>query len=681
MNTRPGFRGAWVVLLVAGVSLVSLTDALLLEIGQTFFTAGFNGVYIEGAGTLVTFALTSLLVDLCLIVGVWSILLPWVRGLRGTPLQKLVAVSLVSIAVPFSIDFVHYQVGLVVGRTVSFPILWEVAGGSFQLMLAEAAPQAAPLLLILLLASVASASVVWLTGRLQNARGWGWDSVIPDPSRFRMAFAGLLVASSLTLVGTARSLPRLHDGVIGKPSASLLVHLIQLVTDVDRDGSGLLSHPVDPAPFDSTRHPFAIDEPGNGVDENGLAGDLPLGWTAPATTSHQSISPTHTRRPDFLLVYLESFRADRLGAERNGREITPFLNQLAREGSTTDHAYVHSPYTVWSRAQLFGGRMDPHHGQRTLVDDFKSLGYTVAHFSGQDDSFGRSVELLGLDRVDHFYDARNDATRRTSRSTNAGSLQVSSKLLEQRVGEYLADYSSQESSPEPLFLYVNFTDTHFPYSHDEIDDLLGVPSLTRYEIRAGNAEGVRATYDNTTANVDRDIARLVERFRAAIGGRDHAILIVSDHGQALFERGFLGHGQSLTRDQTRTPLVLWGIGGDWPEPLGVADVRGLLQRYLFAPRGPQKPRARFHPDPERRLFHFMAHVGSPHIIGLRSLEGLTSFNFDREVTELFDASGSPRSPTAKQEKTAFEELIRTWEVIRAEHKGERPEHLEIPGPA
>jgi hypothetical protein len=672
MNDRRELRGVWVILLVACALLVSCADALLLEIGQTFFTAGFNAVYIEGAGALSAFALASLATDLCLITGVWAIGIHFVRRWQRTALQKLVALSLASIAFPFSIDFVHYQVGLVLGRTVSFPVLFEVSGGGFQLMLAEALAQGGPLLVVLALAGLAAAGVLWLTGRMRPGR----EARLPDPRRLGVSFGALLVVSCVALVGTARALPRVHTGLASKPSASLLVRLIQIVTDVDGDGSGVLSHPVDPAPFDSSRHPFAIDEPGNGVDENGLAGDLPAGWRAPETVAPEPVPRVASRRPDFLLVYLESFRADRLGRERNGREITPFLNELAREGSSSRHAYVHSPYTIWSRAQLFGGSLDPRFGQKTLVDDFEAQGYTVAHFSGQDDSFGHSVELLGLDRVDHFYDARDDIDSRTSRSTNAGALQVSAKLLARRVEEYLGTYSPDE----PLFLYVNFVDTHFPYTHEDVEDLLGVSPITRYEISARDAEALRATYDNTTANVDLAIRTVVERFRDAIGGRDHAILVASDHGQALFEEDFLGHGQSLTSDQTRTPFVLFGIGGDWPEPIGMADVRGLLQRHLFAPRGAETPRARFVPDPERRVFHFMAQLRRPHLIGLRSLDGLTSFDFDREALQLYDASGARRDASPGEEIRELEDVVRAWETLRVENPDE-DEVRKVPGPA
>ena len=248
-----------------------------------------------------------------------------------------------------------------------------------------------------------------------------------------------------------------------------------------------------------------------------------------------------------------------------------------------------------------------------------------------------------------------------TRSTRPASLQVSGKLVLERVRTFLAG-----TEPErPLFLYVNFVDTHFPYTHDEIDDLLDVEPLTVGEINPENAERVRATYENTAANVDRLARELVADFRRRQGGRAHAIIVTSDHGQGFYERGFLGHGQALTDDQTQTPFILWGIGGEWPEPLGMADVRGLLLRHLFRETGAYPERARFVPDPHRRVLHFMARIGSPRMIGLRSTRGLTSYDLTRGTVELFDAEDRPRAVSEAERQAAFQELVHTWEATRA----------------
>lgn len=668
-------------LLIASVLLLTAVDAALLQASATLFTAGFNSVYLRGFQIL-GFALLSVLCDAFLLAGLWALVAPLLRGRRLSGLQQVAAVAALALAVPLSIDFVFYQVGQVLGRMASIGVLWEVAAGGLGLMAGEAAQHAFPLVVALLAGAGLVVIAVASLGRIERATGFGRALELPATRRLWLLCLVSGVVAVAAIVTADRLDPSLAGSVVPKPSVRVLERLADFVTDVDRDGFGLLSRPRDPAPFDGSRNAYALDRRANGIDENGLAGDLPAGARAPTNVPLGALGPAE-RRPDFLLVYLESFRADRLGGRRNGREITPFLDALAREGSHSERAYVHSPYTIWSRAQLFGGRIDPYDAQDTLIDDFESLGYTVAWFSGQDDSFGDSRALLGLDRVDHFYDAREDVDLRSSRGTSAGGLQVSWKRLLERVTDYLEHYDRER----PLFLYVNLVDTHFPYTHSEMDDLLGVPPFSRDQIRVDNAEAVRAAYDNAAANVDLAISRVVERFRDAIRGRDHAILVTSDHGQALFERDVLGHGQLLTEEQTRAPFVLWGVGGDWPEPLGMADVRGLLRRYLFEPWQGERPRARFVTDPQRRIFHYMAQIRHPHLVGLRTADALTSYDLDRDRLRLYvGVQDEPREAGADVRERAFDELIWSWEALRerldAEAKqrnGEKPR--KRPGPA
>ena len=63
---------------------------------------------------------------------------------------------------------------------------------------------------------------------------------------------------------------------------------------------------------------------------------------------------------------------------------------------------------------------------------------------------------------------------------------------------------------------------------------------------------------NTTSNVDRAIGDMLERVRKALG-REPGVIVLSDHGESLFDEGFLGHGYTLNDAQTRIPLVVSGL--------------------------------------------------------------------------------------------------------------------------
>ena len=199
-----------------------------------------------------------------------------------------------------------------------------------------------------------------------------------------------------------------------------------------------------------------LDIPGNGIDEDGLAGDLPLASVVAETPPPPAAA--WPQRPPVILFVLESVRAEAVGASYRGRRVTPVMDALAAEGLKVESAWSHAGSTVQSRYHILSGTLIPDRGDSTLLDDFKNHGYDVAYFSGQDDDFGSMG--LHYQRVDKFYDARQDITRRYSTSTTPGSLAVPLSVVDERIREYLA----ARQRKNPLFLYVNFHDTHYPYT-------------------------------------------------------------------------------------------------------------------------------------------------------------------------------------------------------------------------
>ena len=465
-----------------------------------------------------------------------------------------------------------------------------------------------------------------------------------------MACAAL--GGALLLTAASERWPVLAYGLDRKPSGMALRTLVQQTTDWDRDGFGWLSRPADPAALDGSIHPFAAEIPGNGIDENGAGGDRPRDWAARSEPPPPEVeSPA---KPSFLLIFLESFRGDLIGRKLGSHEVTPTLARLAERGSASQQAFAHSPSTWISRAQLFQGRVRPVAGATTLIDDFKRRGYRVAYVSGQDDTHG-GEDLIGFDRADFFADARSNAERKTSRTALTVSLQVSWRVVLEQVGAYL---EATRDDRRPVFLYVNLVDTHFPYHHPELEPLLGVDPVERPEIRAWNAARVFETYLQAAANVDRAIGELLALWSKHVG--DTAILVTADHGQAFYEDGMLGHGQSLADEQSRIPLIVTGLRGDWREPLGLADLRGLVLAGLVGGDGG----AHFAPDPERRLFQFTGSLARPREIALRSSRELTVVDLSTGRA-LFAGADGVTAPLSAEDQRA-REVVWSWERLAAE---------------
>ena len=111
------------------------------------------------------------------------------------------------------------------------------------------------------------------------------------------------------------------------------------------------------------------------------------------------------------------------------------------------------------------------------------------------------------------------------------------------------------------------------------------------------------------------------------------------------------------------PFILWGFSGDWPEPIGPTDVRGLVSRHLGAPSA--NP-ARFVPDASRRLFQYAPDAIRPNVIGLQGAYDRLEYRLPRarfaRVTP--DETRGP-APEDEQLRNA---LIRDWEAVQAQRR-------------
>jgi hypothetical protein len=655
----------WGAVLAVCVGLLVAFDAVLSYVATGYFRGGFNTPYVvEGALDISAYFAAAVVLDTAFVLGIWTAAGAALRRCRG-PLQMTCAAMLLALVPAFLVGSVHHNLQVTLGEMIAASLLAGGSAGSSMSAAAMITEETTPFTVAVLCAgALACFAVVAIAGRLDRRR-----SAEASPAaalRLRTSAGGFLaciVPASAILFAAAALNPLMRYGLSQKASGIVLERLVQWTTDVDRDGYGFLSAPPDSEPFDSSVHPYALEAPGNGQDENGVGGDRPTDFRVRESESESESEGAAAipdgPRPSLLIVFLETFRADLLDEEIDGRPVAPFLSRLARESTSSNRMYVHSPWTLPSRSQLFAGKFFPRRGERTIVDDFQAHGYTVALFSGQDDSYGDSVELMGADRADRFYDARQDLARRTSRTAASISLQVSWKTVLERVEEYLDGRRDEK----PLLLYVNIVDTHYPYTHDEIDDLLGVGPLPRDAIRADNAKNVWRGYANSAANVDRAVERLVGSWRRRFPAETSAILVTADHGESFYEEGTLGHGQLLSRAETQVPLILSGIGGKWPEPIAISDLRNLIAANLFLPRGVAAPRAELVGDPERRVFQYLGQIEKPKLIGFRTLDGLLAYDFRTSEAWQSGPADDARRP-APIESAPAEQLIWTWEALQ-----------------
>jgi glucan phosphoethanolaminetransferase (alkaline phosphatase superfamily) len=641
----------WAGVTAAAAVTATLFDAVLLHYRRAYFTGGFLARdFVTSPVEAVAFVGGSFFTDAAVAgVIVWAAL--WLFGRLAVRRHLALAAAFILALLPiFTADFVEYQLITYLGDAFDLRLLFELSGWSTGEVLAVSSAHLSRVAWIVAGAAILAILVLWLAARRIRIPLEALGRVPAWPSLLLVIAVFFSGATVMTLLRSGSDV--LDNGLRRKPTGRLLGSVVEAATDLDRDGYGMLGRPDDPSLFDERVRPYALDVPGNGVDEDGVGGDLPADVT-PYTEGAPFVA--WRSKPDVVLIVLESFRADVRGAHLGGKPVTPVLDSLAAKGIAPVHAYSHNGYTVQSRRHIFSGSVADIRRDNTLIDDFKRQGYEVAYFSGQDESFGGPQQGVGFDRADVAYDARTDRERRYSEFTTAGSLAVPYGVVQERVAAFL----DGRRNDRPLFLYVNFHDTHFPYHHRAIQPLLEAPIVSQSNIAPGRAGELREMYMNTASNVDHSIGEVVAHARLALG-REPGVIVLSDHGESLFDEGFLGHGYSLNDAQTRIPLVVSNLPIAIEEPFAQADLRDAIAAALARnPDTERKPTLTT--SPSRTVFQYLGMITRPAQIALTGLDGRIAYDFREGRARVGgDEWQRPEDLNAEQ-RSAFLNLIQTWE--------------------
>ena len=233
-----------------------------------------------------------------------------------------------------------------------------------------------------------------------------------------------------------------------------------------------------------------------------------------------------------------------------------------------------------------------------------------------------------------------------------GSVNIDGKVL---LREFDRRLGNREAWQRPHFVYVNFQSAHFPYFNPGMDRVLPGEPIPRGEISLGNRERVMQTYANAIAYNDRLIGALLERLRRLGVLENSLIVVTADHGESLFDDGFLGHGHMLNDQQTRIPFILSRPGVAMPPVIGLDDMRALILRAAGAPVAAPAGRP---------VFQFLGSLDRPGAIGTVDAEGRRLvFDFLQE-TVIDSATGRSTRyaelPPGSAARSAADALLTEW---------------------
>ncbi len=646
------------VQLLAVLFVVIVTQALellLLQRKYDLFSGGFLQPYSYltwgGRGK---FILLSLWFDMVLI---GAVSLPWFwlsRRLKVRPLYTAYNFVFVILSIMGGWLALKFKILSYFNDTLNFLIIKNLGGDSLLEALSYIAEEAA----IFGAGLVVLVALYW-AGRCWIKRYHAHPVAGDAASGLRSKRLGwLLLAWLLTIVMVAfiNADSFLRYGLSKKTSYQLISKILDGATDLDRDGYGLFSFPVDSNNLDPGIFPGALDIPGNGLDEDGYGGDFY--WAGPAHDPLATLSPIPGKH--ILLVVLESARGDLLGKTWEGQPVTPNITRLAQAGSGVEYAYSHTGYTVSSIKALLNRTLSSRNDRVLLTDFLARSGYSLSFLSGQDESFGGVAAATGMDVPGrYFFDARSALEDRVYVSKEPGSL----RLSEERMVRQFDLRTGEVDWGVPQFFYINLQAAHFPYHHPGMPALTNDTPIRRADISEENRNHLQATYWNAIAVADRAVGGIIDRLKRLGVYEDSVIAVVGDHGESLFDDHFLGHGHALNQAQTQIPLVLNRPGIDVARAVGQIDVAELLIRVATdrLGRGDWKRR-------EDIQLQIVGSMNRPQLVGMVS-HGEIRTTLDLRTRKLFfsdlkrweDFDKAAKDPALQQRANRLVEL---WERAR-----------------
>ncbi len=286
-----------------------------------------------------------------------------------------------------------------------------------------------------------------------------------------------------------------------------------------------------------------------------------------------------------LFVILDAGRAREFGCYGYGRATTPEIDRIASEGIVFENAFTPAVYTLGAMSSVWTSQYpDRHHSEVSFSARLPKDRLTLAEVLGANGiATGGFVAnavagtLFGFDRG--FGDFRE-----IFKDLGSGA-----DGFRKVVPAWIHAHKDQR-----FFAYVHFREPHFPYNppapfdtrfgpegpiakgmrqqNDWINDL----NQARRKPKDGEVDHLVRLYDGNVAFADQEIGALRTTLEGEGLWEKTVVIVAADHGEGLFEHGFIGHNVHVYDEAMHVPLVIRLPKGTGPSGIRLKGLVDLL---------------------------------------------------------------------------------------------------------
>jgi len=285
----------------------------------------------------------------------------------------------------------------------------------------------------------------------------------------------------------------------------------------------------------------------------------------------------------YVLISIDTLRADHVGTYGYPKPTTPFLDSLAARGVLFERAYAPIPATLPSHLSMFTGLYPGEHGVYppsgvlspdipTLPERFRAAGFrTAGHSEG-----GYVMGGYGFARgFEEWSDTEYGSDADVDRTFGRG-----------------AEFLARLAPGERFFLFLHTYAVHDPYAppggageffageppadaFEPTGENLASFNRGRLRVAPGAVDWYRALYDASVRYVDGALERLVGELERLGLAEETTLVVTSDHGEEFLEHGRLAHTQ-IYPESLHVPLIVVPPRRAAP-PAGPLRVPALVQ--------------------------------------------------------------------------------------------------------
>ncbi len=270
---------------------------------------------------------------------------------------------------------------------------------------------------------------------------------------------------------------------------------------------------------------------------------------------------------NIVLITIDTLRADHLSCYGYERETSPHIDALAKQGILFKDVTAPSSWTAPSMVSLFTSTYPINHGVIHGLPFQTAKGLRQEVFSEK--LITLSELLKDKDYTTFGVSSNHTLTAELGFARGFDYFRYVNWMPADIINKIVYSWEDAIKKSNRFFLWVHYIDPHSPYNprspwieHYTAGNLTGIDALSRTDAkllvtelkkRPEELSRVIALYDSEINYVDAYIGELIERFEL---DKNTLLIITSDHGEQLMERGNLGHSIDLHKEELHVPLII-----------------------------------------------------------------------------------------------------------------------------